>query len=162
MSATSFDSLESTYNSSSSPESLSHFNLSPYQKVALFDWDDTLFCTKYMEIHELNYNEIFSCAKSLEDFGSFLTGELKELENVFLFFIKCLQTILELFDELIEKEVAIYIVSNADGKWIENCLIHFLPDLFSYLTQNEIKIYSAKNLFCKKFSVEKWKVSYVF
>lgn len=85
MSASSIDSFESTSNSSSTPESLSIFNQTFQQSIALFDWDDTLFCTKYMEIHELNYSDIFSCSKSLDDFCPFLTGELKELENVSFF-----------------------------------------------------------------------------
>lgn len=81
MSASSIDSFESTLNSLSTPESLSRF-CAFNETVVLFDWDDTLFATKYLEIHDLNYTDIFSFSKSVEDFCGFLMNELKELENV--------------------------------------------------------------------------------
>lgn len=55
----------------------------------------------------------------------------------------------------------VYIVSNADLKWIENCLIHFLPELNEYIRDKGIKIYSAKNMFSSTFSLGKWKVTYI-
>ena len=38
------------------------------------------------------------------------------------------------------------IVSNADLKWINNCLMHFLPEFRDYIQENGIKIYSAKDI----------------
>jgi hypothetical protein len=43
----------------------------------------------------------------------------------------------------------IIIVSNADMTWINNCLTHFLEELKEYISDNDIKIYSAKNMFNK-------------
>ena len=51
-------------------------------KVALFDWDDTLFCTKYFEMLQIDYKAIFSEQKSIEDFGAYLIYEMQLLEEV--------------------------------------------------------------------------------
>lgn len=56
------------------------------EKIAIFDWDDTLFCTSYMEIHKLSYQDIFKGECSLELSMPFLVKELKELENVIKLF----------------------------------------------------------------------------
>jgi hypothetical protein len=57
-----------------------------------------------------------------------------------------------------EKDVRLFIVTNADEKWIQNCLKHFMPELMDFLEENSIKFYSAKKLYGKHFSVQKWKV----
>jgi hypothetical protein len=56
--------------------------------------------------------------------------------------------------------VRLFIVTNADEKWIKNCLQHFLPELNDFIEENEILIYSAKKLFGKNTPVEKWKVNF--
>ena len=106
--------------------------------LLIFDFDDTLFCTKYLDTFALPYQDIFTCKVSLEQLNSCLAHEIKELEN----------TILDLFTSL-GQSCDIVIVSNADLKWINNCLTHFLPELNDYLIENEIKIHSAKNTFSK-------------
>jgi hypothetical protein len=65
---------------------------------------------------------------------------------------------LGLLSELIDEGIRVFIVTNADEKWVNNCLKHFLPDLKDFLSENAIRIYSAKNLFSKSLTVEKWKV----
>ena len=113
--------------------------LSIFSKTLLiFDFDDTLFCTKYLDTFALPYQDIFTCKVSLEQMNSCLALEIKELESA----------ILDLFINL-GQNCDIVIISNADLKWINNCLTHFLPDLNDYLTENEIKIHSAKNSFSK-------------
>lgn len=106
--------------------------------LLIFDFDDTLFCTKYLDTFALSYQDIFTCKVSLEQLNSCLAHEIKELES----------TILDLFTRL-GQSCDIVIVSNADLKWINNCLTHFLPELNDYLNENEIKIHSAKNTFSK-------------
>ena len=113
--------------------------LSIFSKTLLiFDFDDTLFCTKYLDTFALPYQDIFTCKVSLEQMNSCLAREIKELESA----------ILDLFINL-GQNCDIVIISNADLKWINNCLTHFLPELNDYLTENEIKIHSAKNSFSK-------------
>ena len=114
----------------------------PYEKkmekrIAIFDWDDTLFCTKYLETFQLNFTDIFSFKYSLEETNPYLLNQLKELEN----------SIIQLFYEIVECNFQIFIVSNADLKWIENCLVHFFFDLNTFIKDENIKIYSAKNIF---------------
>jgi hypothetical protein len=51
--------------------------------VALFDWDDTLFCTRYFEMLQIDCKKIFCGQKSLEDYGAYLTYEMQTLEEVY-------------------------------------------------------------------------------
>ena len=104
--------------------------------LLIFDFDDTLFFTYYLDTFALSYQDIFTCKVSLEQLNSCLAHEIKELES----------TILDLFTSL-GQSCDIVIVSNADLKWINNCLTHFLPELNDYLVENEIKIHSEKNTF---------------
>ena len=106
--------------------------------LLIFDFDDTLFCTKYLDTFALSYQDIFNCRISLEQMNSCLAREIKELESA----------ILDLFINL-GQNYDIVIISNADLKWINNCLTHFLPELNDYLKENDIKIHSAKNTFSK-------------
>ena len=106
--------------------------------LLIFDFDDTLFCTKYLDTFALSYQDIFTCKVSLEQINSCLAHEIKELES----------EILDLFS-ILGQNCDIVIISNADLKWINNCLTHFLPELNDYLIENEIKILSAKNTFSK-------------
>ena len=117
--------------------------------LIIFDFDDTLFCTKYFDTFSLIYQDIFTCKVSLEEINPCLVRELKQLES----------TIIELFINLQQQNYDIIIILNADIKWINNCLTHFLEELKEYINENDIKIYSAKNMFSKivKESTE-WKV----
>ena len=105
--------------------------------LLIFDFDDTLFCTKYFDTFSLPYQDIFTYKTSLEQINPCLFKEIKELE----------QTIIELFVKLQNNNYDIVIVSNADMKWINNCLTHFLEELKEYINENNIKVYSAKNIF---------------
>ena len=111
--------------------------------VIIFDFDDTLFCTKYLDTFSLCYEDIFRYKVSLEELNPCLYKEIKELEN----------EIIELFINL-KQFYDIIIISNADIKWINNCLIHFLDELREYINDNNIKIYSAKN---SKLKTKDWK-----
>ncbi len=51
-------------------------------KVIIFDWDDTLFCTKYLEMLKPDYEAIFKGRSCLEDLGSYLLDEVSMLERV--------------------------------------------------------------------------------
>ena len=83
--------------------------------LIIFDFDDTLFCTKYFDTFSLIYKDIFTCKISLEEINPCLVRELKQLES----------TIIDLFINL-QQNYEIIIISNADIKWIKNCLTHFL------------------------------------
>ena len=111
----------------------------PFSRTLLiFDFDDTLFCTKYFDTFSICYSDIFDYNISLEESHPKLNKELKELEK----------TIINIFTKLL-MNYDIVIISNANLKWIENCLTHFLRELKEYITENNIKIYSAKNMYSK-------------
>ena len=116
--------------------------------LLIFDFDDTLFCTKYFDTFSLPYKDIFTCRISLEEINPCLISELKQLES----------SIIDLFSKIIQN-YDIVIISNADMTWINNVLTHFLEELKEYINENDIKIYSAKNMF-SKFSKNKteWKI----
>lgn len=105
--------------------------------LLIFDFDDTLFCTKYFDSFSLPYLDIFTFKISLEEINPCLFKEIKELEK----------SIIELFVKHQTNNYDIVIVSNADMKWINNCLTHFLEELKEFINDNNIKVYSAKNMF---------------
>lgn len=72
----------STGDEASQNSSQKNLKISLYQKVAIFDWDDTLFCTKYLDALEINLLDLFSFKISLENNFSYLVTEFNELENV--------------------------------------------------------------------------------
>ena len=110
--------------------------ISVSKTLLIFDFDDTLFCTNYFDSFSLPYKDIFDFKVSLEQTNTCLFKEIEELE----------QTLLELFSKLQNSDYDIAIVSNADLKWINNCLMHFLPEFRDYIQENGIKIYSAKDI----------------
>ena len=109
------------------------------KSLLIFDFDDTLFCTKYFDSFSLPYQDIFTFKISLEEVNPCLFKEIKELEK----------TIIELFVKLQNNNNDVVIVSNADMRWINNCLTHFLEELKEYINENNIKVYSAKNMYSK-------------
>jgi len=52
-------------------------------KIVIFDWDNTLFCTKYLEMLNADYDSIFNGRSCLEDLGGYLLDEISVLERVF-------------------------------------------------------------------------------
>jgi hypothetical protein len=71
----------STYESDGVDSDFQKNPISP-KRVAIFDWDNTLYCTQYFELHIKDYKEIFEERASIESFGNFLTYELQILEEV--------------------------------------------------------------------------------
>ena len=106
--------------------------------LIIFDFDDTLFCTKYFDTFSVPYKDIFDLKVTLEEINLSLVREIEQLED----------TIIELFNNL-QQKYDIIVISNADIKWINNCLSHFLKELNEYIKENNIKIFSAKNIFSK-------------
>jgi hypothetical protein len=68
--------------------------------VALFDWDNTLFCTGYLEMLQVDYKKVFSGEKSIESFGAYLCYELQSLEEVNKILILIFSNLHKLFRKL--------------------------------------------------------------
>lgn len=147
------ESMEESLNTSDcdpGEDQVSYFNPPSEHSVVIFDWDNTLFCTQYFEMLQLDFKAIFAEQMSLEDVGAYLLYELQVLE----------EKLINLFADLLDKGAKVFIVTNADEKWIKNCLNHFLPELNEFIVDNEVKVYSAKKMFGKSCPIEKWKVNY--
>ena len=139
-----FDECDSTSTYSTSCDTVS---FSTPISVSIFDWDDTLFPTKALYDNEISFEDIFTFQSSLKEIDASLNQKISLLE----------QSIINLFTELTMKKIEIFIVSNADKKWINNCLNHFMNELKEFIEENEIKIYSAKNLFKSSTTSANWK-----
>jgi len=119
-------------------------NLPIPKTLLIFDFDNALFYTKYFDSFSLPYQDIFTIKTSLEQVNPCLFKEIKELEK----------KVMELFIELENNNFDFVIVSNADMKWINNCLTHFLEELKEYINENQIKVYSSKNMYSKSNSAQ--------
>ena len=129
-----FKSIQSNSETSSTSGEASLFS----KTLIIFDFDDTLFCTKYFDTFSLPYTDIFSNKVTLGDINPNLTKELNQLQNI----------IIDLFLN-IKQNYDIVIITNASMKWINNCLSYFLEELKEYINENDIKIYSAKDMYDK-------------
>ena len=78
--------------------------------LLIFDFDDTLFSTKYFDSFSLPYKDIFDFKVSLEQLNPCLFKEIKELEK----------NLLELFSQVHVQGPPPVIVSNADMRCIKN------------------------------------------
>lgn len=112
----------------------------PSQRLFIYDWDDTLFCTYAIKdiipSDTLEYKDI-----------------LKKIEDISIVVKQLLETSITLGDT--------YIITNSDQGWAELCIETYMP-LVKPLLAN-IKIISAKDLFGKVFpnDIYKWK-NYAF
>ena len=129
-----FKTIQSNSETSSTSGEASLFS----KTLIIFDFDDTLFCTKYFDTFSLPYTDIFSNKVTLRDINPNLTKELNQLQNI----------IIDLFLN-IKQNYDIVIITNASMKWINNCLSYFLEELKEYISENDIKIYSAKDMYDK-------------
>jgi FMN phosphatase YigB (HAD superfamily) len=108
-----------------------------YNSIIIFDWDDTLLPTSFLN-SKGTYNA----------FRQFTKNERKrllELENL----------VLQLLT-LSVKKGDVYIITNADKKWIENSSKIFYPSISNIL--KKIKIISAKNKYQKRYPSRIWKI----
>ena len=98
--------------------------------IFIVDWDDTLFPTTWTTANGINLN----------DKNDLLKYKLYylELDKTNINFLSTLNEIGE-----------IYIVTNANIKWIETCLLS-LKDTKEFIIKNDIKIVSARDMYSKE------------
>ena len=111
-----------------------------YNSIIIFDWDDTLLPTTFLES-----KGIF---ESVIEFTKFEKQKLTEIEDI----------ILQLLTLAVDKG-DVYIITNADKGWVEYSSRIFYPSL-SYILK-KIKIISAKSKFQEKFpdDYRLWKIN---
>lgn len=105
------------------------------QSVTIFDWDDTLLCTSYLQQHTQGHT-LKPCIRR----------QLKDIERVS-------KRLLELATQLGEA----YIITNAIHGWVEHSAAKYVPGLLPVL--QKVEIISARTRYEGRYpgQVEKWK-----
>lgn len=112
--------------------------------IFIIDWDDTLFPTSWVNKNMINMNDVESVLnyklyfieldKAILSFLSLLSGNNKNGNNI-------------------------YIVTNANLKWIHSCL-NRLSNTKDFVLKNNIKIISARDMYSvKTTSPTLWKIN---
>ena len=108
--------------------------------IFIIDWDDTLFPTSWVNKNKININD----ASSLNKYK--------------LYFIELDNNIYNLLNN-INNDGDVYIVTNANLKWIESCLL-ILSKTSNLIISNNIRIVSARDLYYEKYKDPiEWKVA---
>lgn len=108
--------------------------------IFIIDWDDTLFPTSWVNKNKINMNDVAS------------------LNKYKLYFIELDNNIYNLLNN-INNDGDIYIVTNANLKWIESCLLS-LNKTSNLIISNNIRIVSARDLYTEKYKDPiEWKVA---
>lgn len=112
------------------------YKVESYDKVIVFDWDDSLFPTTQVS------NILLEHGKTVQDFDY-----LGKNDPIFskLNFDKLEQTIITLFKSCQDHQLGICIISNAEFKWIEWCINNFCPQIIHWM--NTVIVLAAGTLF---------------
>lgn len=105
-----------------------HKHKSKYNSIILFDWDDTLLCSTYLQKHNF-FNHIQS--PPYNDKVSLIEKHVYRLLTIAI----------SLGDT--------YIITNASSGWVEYSAIRFYPSIVPLLSK--VKIISARNAFSDLF-----------
>ena len=114
-----------------------NFKEKKYNSIIIFDWDDTLLPTSFLN-SKGTYN-------AFRQFTNDERKRLLELENL----------VLQLLT-LSVKKGDVYIITNADKKWVDNSSKIFYPSISNIL--KKIKIISTKNKYQKRYPSRIWKI----
>jgi len=107
--------------------------------IFIIDWDDTLFPTTWVIKNDIKLSSTES------------------VNNYKLYFLELDKT-LSKFLESLNNVGDIYIVTNANLKWIKSC-IYILPETQQVIINNNIRIISARDLYSDyKLSPTEWKI----
>ena len=109
-----------------------------YNKIFIFDWDDTLLCTT-----------VLSPGGFFDDNMVILPSKLKK--------IKHLETIVKTLLTKTTEKGDTYIITNSEQGWVEYSCKRFFPNVYDLLSK--IKIISARTLYEKKYpnNFKTWK-----
>jgi len=103
-----------------------------FSQIVVFDWDDTLCCSSYL--HNLGYD-----LESKRPFPEPLHSQLLRIDD-----ISC-QILKESVSLAGEEDV--YIITNAEEKWVDMSAQLFLPRTGSYIQKIGCKVISARSLY---------------
>lgn len=106
--------------------------------IIIIDWDDTLFPTTWLNTNEIKLND--------ENIKITYKIYFQELDKSISSFLKSYADV-----------GTIYIVTNANMKWIKASL-NALPLSRKTIIDNNIRILSARDMYSKEISTQKWKL----
>jgi hypothetical protein len=110
------------------------------KNITFLDWDDSIFPSSWCNKNMINLNDI------------------ETIKNYKLYFIELDKTINDFLLNLLNFG-EIYIVTNANIKWIKACL-NILPNTKKVIMDNNIRIVSARDLYSDKLlSPTDWKIN---
>jgi hypothetical protein len=110
------------------------------KNIIFIDWDDTLFPTTWI------HNNSIDCINK------------EDINKYKLFFLELDKSIYNLLEILTSNnDNVVYIITNANKKWVDMCLVN-LPNTLS-LIEKDVIILSAKDIYNQKTnSIMDWKV----
>lgn len=119
-------------------------------KLVIFDWDDTLFPTSYL--NELKYIQNNMLTEHVSDTPQDLMKKLTDYETT------CVET-LDLAWKLSGGNIVI--VTNGDVGWVSKSGDLFLRKVCNWLRKHCIQVVSARSLYENEFpdEIEKWKTA---
>lgn len=111
-----------------------------FNTIAIFDWDDTLFCTSYLAPD--------GC----------IDDDMKITDEDYILIAKLEFAVLRLLTEALKKKADVYIITNSEDGWVNYSVNKFMPSVANILEKT--KIISARSLYEKTYpgDSKKWKV----
>ena len=106
--------------------------------IIIIDWDDTLFPTTWLNTNEIKLND-------------------ENIKNTYKIYFQELDKSISSFLKAYADVGTIYIVTNANMKWIKASL-NALPSSRKTIIDNNIRILSARDMYSKEISTQKWKL----
>lgn len=113
-----------------------------HQTVVIFDWDDTLLCTTYLDPGrdyyykgpKKNAQALHTNLRSIADLGKTLLQQSAELGKTF-------------------------IVTNAVEGWVEDCIERYIPEMIPLLSDGTMEVISARSKYGHLYpnDVNRWK-----
>ena len=107
-------------------------------RLTVFDWDDTLLCSSYIEQNGWN--------NTREHISNEQKESLQRLEEIVC---KCLDKALFYSD--------VVIITNSDHGWVEISSNIFMPKVWNLISNKKISTISAKTLYQSVLPYERWK-----
>ena len=105
--------------------------------IFILDWDDTLFPSTWVNLKKINL------------------ANSDEINNYKIYFLELDRTV-SIFLDYLNKIGDIYIVTNANIKWIKSCLT-ILPLTTKVVMMHNIRIVSARDLYSNDLTILEWK-----
>lgn len=125
-------------------ETLKAGEVSSYNTLFIFDWDDTFFFTTYLSSNLNNFSPSMAKKQNLS---------IKDQKK-----IELIEYYLKLIFDIALKRGIVFIITNSSEGWVQETAKRYYPQLYSLL--NKVNIISARALYENKYpnNREMWKL----